>query len=98
MKLDNIRLAIQNKKVISFVYNNERRLVEPFCCGLNHKLNQVLRGYQIKGYSQSLEVNPWRLYLLDKIYNLEITDKYFDGDRSGYNPNDSDIIKIYSCI
>ena len=98
MVLDTIRLAIQNKKVISFVYNDERRLVEPFCCGLNNKLNQVLRGYQVDGYSQSLEKKPWRLYLLDKIYNLEIIDKYFDGDRSGYNPNDSNIIKIFYCI
>lgn len=98
MMLDTIRLAIQNKRVISFDYNSEVRLVEPFCCGVNKNLNQVLRGYQIHGSNQSLEANGWRLYLLDKIYNLKLIDKYFDGIRSGYNPNDSGIIKVYSCI
>ena len=82
--------AIESRGVIRFYYKGGTRLVEPFCYGLHKSTgNEVLRGYQIGGYSVSGEPVGWRLYQLNKITNLVITDKIFSGIREHYNPNDS---------
>jgi len=87
--------AIDSKKVLSFYYNGGTRFVESFCYGIHRSTgNEVLRGYQIGGYSESEESVGWKLFRVDEISKLTITGKDFKGVREHYNPNDRIMKKI----
>jgi hypothetical protein len=87
--------AISSKKVISFYYRGGIRYVEPFCYGV-HKSSgkEVLRGYQVKGFSEFGEPFGWKLYSVKEISQLVITGTGFKGDRKNYSPNDPMMGKI----
>ncbi|MCK4764503.1 MAG: hypothetical protein KAW12_20050 [Candidatus Aminicenantes bacterium] len=48
-----IQRAIREKKVIRFYYESGNRTVEPFCFGVSSAGNNLLRGFQIDGFSKS---------------------------------------------
>lgn len=89
--------AISNRNVIVFYYKNEeKRIVEPYCYGVyKDTSNEVLCAYQIGGYSESKAEPPWRLYLIEKMEKLTISEKTFCSVRFGYNPDDSRMSEIY---
>ena len=87
--------AISNKKVIEFYFKNGPRVVEPFCYGLSKKGKEILRGFQVGGYSESKNPVGWRLFDVDYMENLIITKENFSSDRRDYNPNDSMMAQIY---
>ena len=91
--------AIQGKCIIEFYYKGGTRIVEPHCYGI-HKTtnNEVLRAYRVGGYSESESIPPWRLYRVDEISSLTITDEKFDTARDGYNPDDSAMSDIFCHI
>ena len=87
--------AIDSKKVLSLYYAGGTRFVEPFCYGIHRSTgNEVLRGYQIGGYSESGESVGWKLFRVEDISRLIVTDKDCKGVREHYNPNDSVMKKI----
>jgi hypothetical protein len=93
--INRICSAIDTKKVISFYYRGGIRFVEPFCYGLHKSTGEeVLRGYQVKGFSEFGEPYGWKIYLMNEISKLVITENNFKGDRKDYNPNDPVIEKI----
>ena len=84
-----------SKKVLSFYYNGGTRFVEPFCYGIHRSTDkEVLRGYQIGGYSESGESVGWKLFRVEEISKLMVTDRDFKGVREHYNPNDRIMKKI----
>ena len=85
--------AIQNRKVIEFVYEGESRTVEPHCYGLTNKGNEAIRAYQIDGYSSSGKLG-WKMYELNKAEDLEQLDQIFD-IRDDYKKGDKGMSKIY---
>jgi len=87
--------AIDSKQVIKFYYHGGFRLVEPFCYGVSTAGNEVLRGYQISGYSESGDPVGWKLFRIPEISSLAATGQHFTGVRPGYNPNDSAMATIY---
>ena len=88
--------AINSKQVLEFYYNGGIRLVEPFCYGIHKNTNnELLRGYQACGYSESGESNGWKLFLVDDISKLTITNNHFSGSREYYNPDDKAMTTIY---
>lgn len=88
--------AINSKQVIEFYYNGGTRLVEPFCYGIHKNTNnEVLRGYQAGGYSESGESIGWKIFQTANISNLIITNEHFSGIREYYNPNDKAMTTIY---
>jgi len=87
--------AIKTKSVIKFFYNGGIREVEPYCYGVSTADNDVLRGYQIGGYSKSGNTVGWKLYSVSNISQLTITDKHFASIRPDYKPNDSAMSTIY---
>jgi predicted DNA-binding transcriptional regulator YafY len=89
--------AIAEKKIIQFRYDGYTRIVEPFCCGINTKDNYVLRSFQIGGHS-STKKNGWKMFDLADISKLEILDDRFEGNRKGYNPKDSAMVKFFCHI
>ncbi len=87
--------AIDSKKVISFYYRGGIRFVEPYCYGLHKSTgDEVLRCYQVKGFSEFGEPFGWKFYPVNEISKLVITDNNFRGDRKDYNPDDTMMKKI----
>ena len=87
--------AINSRKIIRFYYNGGYRNVEPFCYGMGTSGNELLRGYQISGYSESGQPTDWKLFIVPDIKDLSITSESFSGTRPFYNPNDSAMTLIY---
>ena len=82
-----IREAISNKKALRFHYDASVRIVEPYCFGESVAGVDVLRAYQIRGYSSSSSLpKGWRLFVVSEITNMTILeDETFDGKRRDYN-------------
>ena len=89
----NICDAIENQFVIEFYYDGEIRVVEPHCYGVSSKGNEIVRGYQVGGYSSSGKMG-WKLYDLSKISDLVITSDTFDPE-NGYKRGDSAMSSIF---
>jgi len=91
--------AISNKKALRFLYDDSVRIVEPYCFGESVSGPDVLRAYQIRGYSSSSLPKGWRLFVVSEITNLTILeDETFDGKRRDYNPNDAAMILFHCCL
>lgn len=92
----NICSAIGSKSVISFYYNGGTRVVEPFCHGSGKQGQELLRAYQVGGYSESGNPVGWKLFRADQISNVIQTGEHFNGSRPLYNPLDS-AMRIIHC-
>jgi hypothetical protein len=90
--------AIQGRKVIRFFYDGGFRMAEPHCHGESKEGNELLRAYQTDGYSESGNPQGWKLFRLDEMTSLTITDATFSGARPYYNPADKDMVSIYCCL
>jgi len=91
--------AIQNKKVIRFGYtdkegNGHQRIVEPYAHGVTKQGNEALRGYQIGGSSES-KIPGWKLFLVERMSGLTITDQSFKGSAPGYAHGDTALNPIH---
>jgi predicted DNA-binding transcriptional regulator YafY len=87
--------AIAQRKVVRFAYRGGYRDVEPHCHGVTSRGHEVLRGYQIAGYSRSDDATGWRLFRLDGVADLGVIEQSFQGPRRGYDPHDKDMETIY---
>jgi predicted DNA-binding transcriptional regulator YafY len=90
--------AIMRRQVIEFYYKGGQRLVEPWCLGYSNRNNQVLRAFQIGGYTKSGDPSGWRLYDLSKVESLVVTTQNFHPSRPDYNPNDSAMASIQCAV
>lgn len=91
-KKDLICEAIREKKIVEFAYHGEMRVVEPYACGVVKKNRYQLRGFQVGGKSSSNPLLGWRMFLLEEMSELKLTETVFsgwEGDRRLYNPNDT---------
>lgn len=89
--------AIENQNIIEFYYDGELRVVEPHCYGVTTAGNEGLRAYQVDGYSSSGNLG-WKMYDMGKADDLNVTKQKFNSARSGYNPNDKGMSKIYCAL
>ena len=80
--------AISRRAVIIFHYHGGSRTVEPHCHGISTAGNEVLRGYQTGGYSESGNPVGWKLFEVSDMQNIQITGGTFGQNRPHYNPND----------
>jgi hypothetical protein len=90
-----IKEATNHKRCVSFQYDGLLRIVEPHCYGVSTAGNHVLRGFQVRGGSQTGEIPGWRLYEESKIFHLKLLDEKAQMPRTGYNSNDSAMSRIY---
>ena len=65
-----IREAIANKQLLKFVYNDKKRVVEPYTFGCSHKGDDTLSAFQIEGGSNSSKDLGWRQFIIENIDNL----------------------------
>lgn len=92
---DKLKEAIGERKVVTFIYDGFPREVEPFLIGDTTSMNAAMRGFQIGGGSKSGNPVGWRLFLLERIRNLSVTETHFSGVRPGYNPSDKAMCRIF---
>ncbi len=90
-----IKEAINNMQLVEFYYDGGKRTVEPHCYGQSSKGNDVIRAYQVSGYSSSGKLG-WKLYDLSKVSSLILLNEKFDSPRSGYKKSDSAMDFIYA--
>lgn len=79
--------------MIKFNYDGGTRVVEPHCYGISTAGNEVLRGYQISGYSSSGKMG-WKLFDLSKASSINVLNDSFSGPRPGYKTGDKNMQKI----
>jgi len=87
-----LKKAIDDHKCVKFNYGGGMRIIEPYLIGITSKNNEVLRAYQIEGYSSS-KIPSWKEFKIYEISNIIILDKIFL-KRPEYNPNDKNMIRI----
>ena len=88
--------AIKSKQLIQFNYEDGARIVEPYCFGLSKNDKEILRAYQVKGYSKSGNPVGWKLFNASKIKNIKINNEFFAiGHHYGAEPT---IKTKYCCI
>ena len=85
--------AIENQQLIEFYYDGELRVVQPYCYGVSKAGNDVLRAFQVDGYSSSNKM-WWKMYTLSKMQQIQIMEDTFN-PRNDYKRRDKDMMKIY---
>ena len=89
-----ITQAIENRRLIEFVYDGGRRVVEPHCFGKNFKGNEIVRAFQVDGYSSTGKMG-WKLYDIAKVSSLLLLDDVFLNPRLDYVKGDKGMTIIY---
>jgi hypothetical protein len=88
--------AINNRYVLSIFYDGGTRIIEPHCYGISTEGNELLRAFQVNGYSNSGNPIGWKLFRVDNIMSMESTGDTFVSPRPGYNPlGDKAMAQIY---
>ena len=87
--------AINNRKVVTFTYDEKPRMIEPHAVGTDSKGDIVLRGFQIDGESQT-SPRAWKLFKAEKIVDLEVTNVTFISARPGYKTGDRAMTEIFA--
>jgi hypothetical protein len=80
LELDRLlRIAIENKQLIRFIYKNNERIAEPHDYGIQ---NGVVRLFcwQVGGKSSG-RIPGWRMIDVEGIENCESLDRHFAGNR-----------------
>jgi hypothetical protein len=81
--------AIAQRVEIEFDYDGQPRVVRPAAHGIHKDTgNEVLRGYQVGGRSNSRQPPLWDLFLVNKIANLHVTSRVFQEDPPFYSRDD----------
>ena len=94
--IDSIVDAIKKRNKIVIYYDGDEpggkglRLIEPVCLGTTIAGNKAIRAYDIEGVSHTDYIGKqllpgWRIFRLDKILSLNITNEVFTTPREGFN-------------
>ena len=78
--------AIQNGLKLLFDYDGYHRRVQPYVHGWDSGGEEMFKGYQVEGGSDSWTGPHWRTFKFDEISNLRLTDESFTRKRDDYNP------------
>ena len=89
--------AIRNRRVITFYYDGGRRVVEPYCHGASEAGHDLLRGFQISGYSKSGASHGWKMFRADELSGLAMTDEVFTNTRPEYDPTREEKMSTIYC-
>jgi hypothetical protein len=69
--------AIVNRRTISFVFRGHVRTAEPHCYGLSSDGRELLKAYQVAGYSKSAPLPGWRTYEVVKMLEINVGPHFF---------------------
>ena len=74
---ESITEAIEDGLLVEFDYKGFHRIVAPYELGQTVRGDYLLRGFQAAGGSFGLRVEGWKLFRLDYISYLEVSDEEF---------------------
>ena len=80
--------AIEQRQFLQFHYGGGLRFVEPYRHGYSTAGNEVLRGFQVSGYSRSRNSSGWRLFDVGKMGQLQAAPERFTANRPGFASKD----------
>lgn len=86
--------AIKDRKLLVFDYNDKPRVVAPYCYGISTRKSEILRAIQVRGTSNSGKLGLGKLWSLDQMVGVRVSDETFVPDDPNYNPNDSAMTRI----
>lgn len=89
-----ITTAIQDSKLLSFMYDGYRRTVEPHTYGTNMQGHLALRAYQVAGGSESRQHLGWKLFHVNDMRGVTVQPQTFVNPRPGYKRGDKAFAKI----
>ena len=89
--------AIRNRRVVTFYYDGGRRTVEPFCHGASQAGHDLLRGYQTAGFSRSGAPHAWKMFRVEELSGLAMTDQVFRDTRAEYDPDREEKMATIYC-
>jgi len=92
--ISEICTAIHKRRRLQFRYDSGVRVVEPYAYGVGDGGRELLRAYQISGFSRSRE-QGWKLFHVDEMNDIQILEEGFEEPRLGYMRNDPSMTKIY---
>ncbi|MFL5576881.1 MAG: hypothetical protein ACJ79S_13020 [Gemmatimonadaceae bacterium] len=87
--------AIRARRLLRFVYDGYERIVEPHLYGINTAGHEALSAYLVRGWSESEAAPGWRTYLISEMQGAAALAEGFAGEREGFNPDDSRMVRIY---
>jgi hypothetical protein len=90
--------AIRERRLLKFVYHGQERLVEPQTYGLSTTGGEVLRALQISGGSASGPSRLAKLFAVEKISKLRLTDETFAQALPAHNPADSAMTEVFATL
>jgi predicted DNA-binding transcriptional regulator YafY len=82
--INTIYEAIDERRMLSFVYKGQVRTVEPYIVGYTDKNKLILSAVQRSGGSG----NGFRSFDVNELSDLAKTDRRFGGTHPDYNPRD----------
>ena len=89
--------AIRHRRLITFYYDGGRRTVEPYSHGSSAAGHDLLSGYQTAGHSTSGTPLGWKMFRLDELSGLAMTDQVFAENRPEYDPSRDDKMATIYC-
>ena len=89
--------AIRHRRLVTFYYDGGRRIVEPYCHGASATGHDLLRGYQTAGYSRSGAPEGWKMFRLDELSGLAMTDEVFAPTRPEYDASREEKMATIYC-
>ena len=95
--------GMTKRRIMELNYDDEedpggkgRRWIQMYCYGVSKAGNDVVRVYQVGGYTKTIQPG-WKLFRVDRIKNLRKLSGTFDEAKPLFNPTgDKDMIKIYN--
>ncbi|HTX87123.1 MAG TPA: hypothetical protein VMC41_03625 [Candidatus Nanoarchaeia archaeon] len=86
LNIENLKEAIKEKRQIKINYNSQgiRTILPAALYYHQHTGKLLVDAFQINGYSESGEVPGWKIFEVDKIFQLSLTEIFFS-TIAGYN-------------
>tara|TARA_B100000315_G_C14496889_1_gene550446 strand:+ start:191 stop:631 length:441 start_codon:yes stop_codon:yes gene_type:complete len=88
--IEMIKTAIDYKWQLEINYNDtEKRFINPHCYFYNSKNENLLSGFQVKGFSESGNIlNAWKTFKIEKITDCKISTPIVEFEiQSEFNPD-----------
>lgn len=89
--------AINEQRLLSLWWEGGERIVQPHAYGINARDNEMLRCWQIDGYSKSGRVPGWKPLLTEEAHSFTILEDTFEPHRQ-YRQNDKHMTEIFAQI
>jgi hypothetical protein len=94
---EKIQLAISGRRLIEFMYDGRRRVVEPHDYGIRGGVEKLL-AYQVRGDRGSGRVPGWRELEVSKVSGLVVLDETFPGSRGRDHHDHKDLETLFARV